>query len=621
MVIRCLSTLLLLAAACRSQPDSGAEDRAGGATASVRGALEVRARIEEARTLIDAGQPYDALSVLDQAQAEEPASAQVWYLRGKAALAAAALGTSAGDFFQDAQVSFERAAELGAGADAWLGASRAARMNLAVEEALELARAGLAAVEQAHPPPLLEQPLERTLIEALFGSYVARRQQGDEAPELFAETEERLFALTQNEPADAWGWNQLANLYQWGGTLDLAAQACARAVALVPDDEALHGRLVELARGAGGTAAVLAEYERFNAEHPGNALGSWFPALSCFNQALYDLHADEPSIPGFEAAEGLLARCRGIEPSYESSCKDYEVACRAGVGWARYGEGDLEGATAAFLSMDEILPAGMDWQIQGSLLSGVTGLQFVADKYAARSPDEFVLDGKPEAAAVFDRLRERRPDNPDFANNAGFFHRDACVILELQAQLLLQDAEGLSRDEESGEIVKLQVAPEEAARLRTGAEERRALAREHAQKSYRAYQAATRLASEDVRVLNDAALVMVYHIREDAAEMEGLLARAIELGERQIADPELSGEELDSLLEAWGDAHQNMGLFHLTMRNDPVTARGYFERAFEIGPRPRVDRRWIELYALPACDRALAGDPQALVGLDPRLWL
>ncbi len=618
MHTRSLSALLLIVVACQTEPRPRVEDAPSGA----RGGVEVRAKIQEARTLLDAGQPYDALSVLDEAQAQAPASAQVWYLRGKAAMAAGELGSSAGDFFLDAQVSFQRAAELGAGADAWLGASRAARMNLEVDQALELARAGLAAAEASEPAVRLEQPLERTLIEALFGAYVARRQAGDEAPELFAETEDRLYALTTSQPSDPWAWTQLANLHQWEADLELAAEDCERALALAPEDEALHRRFVELATAAGGTAAVLAGYERFEAEHPGHALGAWFSAQARFNQALADLRADQDSIPGFEAAEALLQRCRGIEPGYESNCLGYEVSCRAGIGWARYGQGDLEGATSAFLSMDEILPGGMDWRIDSQLLSGVTGLQFVADKYAQRGPDEFDLAGKREAAEVFDRLRERRPDNADFANNAGLFHRDACVVLELESEARVRAAEGFQYDPELRQEVAVEVSVEEAAELRAQAAEQHALAKEHAQKSYRAYQAAARLASEDVRVLNDAALVMVYHIREDVAEMEGLLARAIELGALQIADPELSPEELDALLEAWGDAHQNMGLVYLTLKDDPATARGYFERAFEIGPRPRVDRRWVEERALPACDLALAGDPKALASLeDPRLWL
>ena len=171
------------------------------------------------------------------------------------------------------------------------------------------------------------------------------------------------------------------------------------------------------------------------------------------------------------------------------------------------------------------------------------------------------------------------------------------------------------------ELVEVEVTPEQAAELRAEATELRDRATEHAHKSYRAYQAAAHLSPDDVRVVNDAALVMVYHIRKDVAEMEELLARAIEMGAEQIADPELSAEELDFLLEAWGDAYQNMGLVYLTLKDDPAAARTWFERSFEIGPRPRIDRAWIEQVALPACDKAAAGDPEALEGLDPRLWL
>jgi tetratricopeptide (TPR) repeat protein len=589
----------------------------------------------EAATLLAAGDPYQALALLDEVHVVAPDDANAWYLRGKAALAAAGLGQSAADFYLDAQSAFERAASLGHGPDALLGASRAARMNLEPERALELAREALALVEQSDPPPQLEQPLEGTLIEALFGLYVARRQAGEDAPELYAETEERLTAMTrggrEDSYGDLWAWTQLANLYQWGGQADLASQAQERAVAITPDDAAAHARLVDLARAAGGSEAVLAAYERFEAAHPDSALAAWYRGVETFNLAVAALHGDEESVALFETAEALLVRCRRLEPSLESSCKGYEVMCRNGVGWARYGQGDLEGAKAAFLSMEEVFPGGIDWQIEGSLMSGVAGLQFVADKYAQRAPGEFDLEGKPEAAAVFDLLHELRPADPDFANNAGLFNRDVCVILELEAGARLERADGWGWERNSGEDVpieearyervRVEVSPEEAETLRAEAATLRAQASEHAQKSYHAYQAAARLSPDDVRVVNDAALVMVYHIRRDVDEMEGLLTRAIGMGAEQITDPELSPEELDALLEAWGDAHQNLGLVYLTLKDDPATARTWFERAFEIGPRPRVDRAWIEQRALPACDKAVAGEEDALEGLDPRLWL
>jgi len=630
---RLLPALALLAAACQSDSagQSSAIPKTAPPAAEAAAARDLDARLAQANELLAAGQPFDALAAIDELHSARLSSAQTWYSFGKAALAAAEQSSAPADFYQDAQAAFERSAGMGGGPDALAGASRAARMSLETERALALARAALAAYQSSDPRPTLEQPLERTLVEALFGAYVERRQTGEEAPELYAETEERLTAMTQAAPDDAWAWTQLANLYQWGGQNDLAAQASEQVLRRASTDQAAHTRFVELTRAAGGSEAVLAAYERMAAAQPQSALVAWYLGVELFNKAVSELHADRESTALFEHAEAELRRCRELEPSYEQSCKGYEVMCRNGVGWARYGQGDLAAAEAAFLSMEQVFPGGLDWQIQGSLLSGVTGLQFVADKYAQRGESEFDIEGKPEAAAIFDRLRELRPNDVNFANNAGFFHRDTCVILELDAQERLLHADGWRYERRTGEEVAIEqaryekvpveVSPALVEALRAEAAQLRARAVEHAQKSYRAYQAAARIAPDDVRVVNDAALVMVYHIRKDVAEMEGLLLRAIELGTEQVQDPDLSPEELDRLLEAWGDAHQNMGLVYLTLKGDPQTARTWFERSFEIGPRPRVDRAWIERFALPACDKAAAGDPQALEGLDPRLWL
>ena len=631
------ATLTEPGGAIAAQPGQRAQDPRGplslGSAATLTepaGELDVDVRLAQAREQLAAGQPHDALASLDELHVAGLGDDRTWYLFGKAAFAAAEQGQGAGNLYQDAQAAFEKSASLGGGADALLGASRAARMNLDPDHALDLARQAAEAAAAVEPAPQLEQSLERTLSEALFGSYVARVQADENASELFAETEENLRKLTESQPTDPWAWSQLANLYQWGEEKELAADAAEKAMLLALGDQAAHARYIELQRAAAGMPEVVARYEALASERPDDALIAWYLGVERFNLAVGELHSDRESIPLFERAEAELRRCRELEPGYEASCKGYEVMCRSGVAWTYYGKGEMDKAEAAFLSMEEHLPGGLDWEIQGSLRSGLTGLQLVADKFVQRGKSEFDLEGKREAAAIFDRLRELRPDNPDFANNAGFFHRDACVVLELEAERKLRSAEGRKRvrknpdapiEEAEFETVQVEVAPAEAQELRAEADQKRAEAMEQAELSYRAYQQAARLAPDDVRVTNDAALVMVYHIRKDVPEMEGLLERAIELGARQVQDPELSPEDLDSLLEAWGDAHQNMGLVYLTLKNDPATARTWFEKAFEIGPRPRVDRAWVEQVALPACDKAAAGDPAALADLDPRLWL
>ena len=621
------SALVLFLAACSGHAPAPQDGAAPRSPADAAAPVDAAALTASARELVAAGQPYEALVLLDEAQAAAPEDARVWYARGQAALAAGDLGQSAMDFYIDAQRAFERAAELGYGADAYLGASRAARQSLESERALELARA---AEQAGGDPAALEQPLERTLIEALFGVYVERRQAQVDASELFLELEDRLSGATSRDPGDTWAWTQLANLYQWEGQSEPALAAARRVLDLTPDDNGAHDRVVGLARAVGGRDAVLAMYAEFDAAHPGNALSAWYQAVERFAKAVADVQSSRPSVEGFEAARALFARCRELEPGYEASARGYEVMCQNGIGWALYGERDLEGALAAFLATEDVLEGGMEWQIQGQLSSAVLGLQFVADQYVQRGESEFDLTGKAEAAEIFDLLREYKPEDANFANNAGFFHRDTCVILELMAQSAERRARGeqIVRRDAGGDIesasfetVQVEVTEEERAEALREAEALRAEAREHARKSEAAYVAAAALAPEDVRVQNDAAVVMVYHTRRDVPATRALLERAIELGQRQVQDPELSAEDLDRLLEAWGDAYQNLGLLELTLADDPAAARVAFEKAFEIGPRPRVDRAWVENVALAVCDRVAAGERGAMEELDPRLWL
>ena len=123
-----------------------------------------------------------------------------------------------------------------------------------------------------------------------------------------------------------------------------------------------------------------------------------------------------------------------------------------------------------------------------------------------------------------------------------------------------------------------------------------------------------------MRVVNDAALILVYHFASQAEEAERMLLHAVELGARQKDDPTLDDEARDRLLEAWGDAHQNLGLLNLVTLRRPEIARQWFQLCVEIGPRPRIDRSWVTDVALPQCAKALAGEPLDLAALDPRIW-
>jgi tetratricopeptide (TPR) repeat protein len=117
-------------------------------------------------------------------------------------------------------------------------------------------------------------------------------------------------------------------------------------------------------------------------------------------------------------------------------------------------------------------------------------------------------------------------------------------------------------------------------------------AREVFSQSWTAYVRAIALDPENVRYLNDGALIQVYHLRDDLSLAEQMLLRAVELGEAQLASlVESATEDVRyPLALAVGDAYENLGYLHYHLKLDMETALGYFERslATNSGARPPV---------------------------------
>ena len=66
--------------------------------------------------------------------------------------------------------------------------------------------------------------------------------------------------------------------------------------------------------------------------------------------------------------------------------------------------------------------------------------------------------------------------------------------------------------------------------------------------------------------------------------------------------------ELDLLREAWGDAHQALGLYHWLHRHDGPTAVGWLERCLEIDPE-RSSRIPVRNSLLPQARGEAPPDP------------
>jgi tetratricopeptide (TPR) repeat protein len=569
--------------------------------------------LTHARSELARGSPEDALLAVDRALAIAPDSDEARLLKadGSLRLAEAKIeggGAPAGlieGALEDALAFYLDGPES---AHALFGASRAAWLLGRLDEALGLARRGMPLLgEQEAALGELSLPPRRLYAEQVLHAHARARsgaspEDADEARALFREAEEALAKLLGRAPNDPWAWSRLADLYEGEGRLPEALSACERGLERASEDAGLLERLARVSRKVAGAEAAVLALEAYVSQHPKVAAGHWHLAVARFDVAL-EGYQQEPRVldpSPFTAAEASFRalRARPGLAEHASGALGYEVVSRLARGWCALGSGDLALARREFLSMNELLERGIEWRFPGVLESGIQGLFLVADAHASR--DELEAAGE-----VFETLHVLQPDQYLWANNAGFFLRDAATGLELEGKSLCRAARGrLTNAEALAELRALAGihdlpagSMEECAAFAHAADERFSRARVLMERSWRAYRPAAELASEDVRVVNDAALVLVYYLHRDLEWAEQALLRCVELGGPQIEakkaalaleeSPERASaleKELALLTEAWGDAHQNLGVLAWVHRKDAVRARTWLEKALEIWP-------------------------------------
>lgn len=571
-----------------------------------------------ARAELSAGAPEDGLLWIDRARDLRPrdADARLLDARGRLMLAEKGMAEGApGVIVEGALVDALEGFQACTGSiEAAFGASRAARLLGRPAEALTFARAGMDALEGATGDPGFEPAPERTLAEAAYGAYVDARRRLEtgettaaDVQELYLMTEDALARLVGRAGDDPWVHDTLAYLYEWEGRYDDAISTLERGLDRLPRSDRLMRHLAAVARRVGGLEGSLTVFEGVRRRHPDVALAHWYEAYERFHLALQRLDAGAPDPEAFRVAEAGFRTCRELDDAHADTCLGYEVVCRSGTGWAHFQQDALGEAIETFLSMEDLRPRGMEWNFEGRLGSGVDGLAWCANKYVER--EDWL-----SAAELFDRLRLYVPGDGNWSNNAGFLFRDAAVEMEFVGRRFCRAARGELTSEETLADMRasLELGEEappgsdaERAAFAKASNQLMARAREVMIQSRDAYLDAAGDLPDDVRVVNDTALVLVYYLHEDLDLAEEYLLRAVALGEAQLADPDLDEEARYNLLNAWGDAHQNLGVLHASHRGDEATARRYFERAVEIGPDPRVEitERWF-----PILDGDGAGD-------------
>jgi tetratricopeptide (TPR) repeat protein len=452
----------------------------------------------------------------------------------------------------------------------------------------------------------LAQRPHRIYAEQVYSAYArARAESSEELQALALECEDALTRLLGRELVDPWPWQRLSDLYEAEGRAEQARDTCLLGLKRAPEDAGLLERLARTASVAGGPGAAVRALEAHMGARGASTSARWHLAVSRFYEALAGLRAEPRVLDSahFEAAEAHFRTLGDELPELAEAALGYEVVARLARGWCALHAGDLSQATSLFLSLDELRDRGVEWSLPGELESGIQGLYLVADAYSAR-------EDKLGAGEVFETLRRLQPGSYLWANNAGFFLRDAAFDLETQGRKLCRAARGRLTNAEA--LVELRGlaglrdeapgSPAEKAGFLRAANERLVQARALMERSWLAYRPAAELAPDDVRVVNDAALVLVYYLHHDLEWAEQALQRCVELGGPQIETknaalaleeaPERAQaleDELNLLTEAWGDAHQNLGVLAWVHRKDAQAAERWLVKSLEIWPsRPPV---------------------------------
>ena len=343
-----------------------------------------------------------------------------------------------------------------------------------------------------------------------------------------------------------------AELLEGEGLPQRAAAELVAALSRAPAASELHRALIDLHVQAGIEERLAPLYERWSAGGT-NATLAWFSGYVW--RLAGDVAQRERRFPDALAAYARAAQwldvAATLEPSFRANAETVRFQARLSAGWCELESDALDAAAERLLALLRSEPARRD-EPDGLGRSLMHALAALGEHRVAANDFTHASD---EARAVVALL----PAGGEWWNNLGF------TLREYATQVAAGAIPGVGEREERS----------------------RALFRE----SWTAYRRAAELQPSDARVLNDAALVQVYHLRDSLGEAEALLGRAIERGEEQLAALGPAPEERARfpIAQALGDAYLNLGYLRYHVYRQSKGAREAFERALATNSGDRSD--------------------------------
>ena len=377
-------------------------------------------------------------------------------------------------------------------------------------------------------------------------------------------------------PEDPQVWIYLSNARAWAGDTTGELAALKEGLFRLPRSQELHlyfqNRLLALGLldEAWGFLSWMVK------EDPSDAVAWWYLGRAWMARAESFRKAKKPSlaVEAYGEAEKAWKEAWRRGPSFEDSCRESIAMSLVGRGWLLVEKGDAPAARRVLEKAYDTWPGVFDKRDKFgvSYISAMEtmGMRLLGGKMGF-SPGALLSGNKNsrverllQAVDLYMELIGRHPDRKEYLgfwyNNIGLALRDAGTAL----------AGGRRRA--GGEIP---------------AEARRAW-----EKSYRAYLKAVEYCPDDPRILNDCALVQVFHLGTEIDKAEKMLIRARNLGLSMIEAEKGSWTEdrRKFLEEAVGDAWSNLGLLYRRYRNDPVKAEACQAEANKYYPRNQRSR-------------------------------
>jgi len=522
-------TLLCLVATCLSTPPGGSTDR------------ETDWR-EEAEALRLGADVDGAIAVVERHLASHPDDSEGWSFLARTLEELADQPGRSRLILHDAAAAWDRVAELDAeNAQAHHGGARDRLLlgefdaaEAGAREALRIA-SSRGAPASPHAALVLRARMGRCLrVDASDRTAFSKAWSDVQAAiEELAAVPGEDQALTVVE----------AEWYASVGAADRAFTVLFKALSDHPASIDLHRALVELHVRLGVEERLPELYAGLAEAQPDLATVRWYTGY--VERLAGDLAARERRN---EDAMELYQRCVAsmrltleLDGSLAESALWVEMQARTALGWSALDARDVKTAEREWLAILEEDPGFVDREDGLGRTTG-QGLGRLGGRYHVR--DEIV-----EAERVSRRLAEVSEEAWKW-NNVAYLLRE-----------IASDTERLGGGDSSAAD----------------------MARSTFLESWKTYQKAAALAPHEPRIVNDTALVMVYHLRDDLDGAEQMLNEAIRLGEAQLAElgPDADEAARFPIAMAVGDAYQNLGFLYYRLRNDPARAREFFVKSVE----------------------------------------